>query len=191
VTVVLALDVIFGVLVIASVVVGLVRDGDSLMYGHKMMVPAQVSPEDVGPMPEGIRVDTWPDVRVEISPTAQQMLLRSAIDMLSLILFLVGLWLLRAFLRSVLDGDPFGADNVRRLRSLGLLLVVGAPVLELINYAFRQVLFSTLPPYPSIDLAMEGFTIPGNALLGGLAAFILAEVFAYGLRLREDVEATI
>ena len=36
-----------------------------------------------------------------------------------------------------------------------------------------------------------GFGVPGNALLGGLGAFILAEVLAYGLRLREDVEATI
>ena len=43
-----------------------------------------------------------------------------------LVLIVAGLWLLRAFLRSVLDGDPFGARNVQRLRAIGFLLVVGA-----------------------------------------------------------------
>ena len=52
-------------------------------------------------------------------------------------------------------------------------------------------LFNALPPYPTIDLGSEGLSIPGNALLAGLGVFILAEVFAYGSRLREDVEATI
>jgi hypothetical protein len=191
VTVLLALAVIFGLLLVASVVVGVLRDGESLLYGGTMRVPAQISPQDIGALPAGIEMDTWPDVSVEIDPTVHQMLLRSASDLASLILLLAGLWLLRGFLRSVLDGDPFGAGNVRRLRSIGLLLVVGAPVLELVTYSLRQAMFNTLPPYPSIDLGVEGLFIPGNALLGGLAAFILAAVFAYGLRLREDVEATI
>ena len=37
----------------------------------------------------------------------------------------------------------------------------------------------------------RGSSAPGSVLLAGLGALILAEVFAYGLRLREDVEATI
>ena len=41
------------------------------------------------------------------------------------LLVIAGLWLLRGFLRSVLAGDPFGARNVQRLRSLGLLLAAG------------------------------------------------------------------
>jgi hypothetical protein len=32
---------------------------------------------------------------------------------------------------------------------------------------------------------------PAAALLAGLAVLVLAEVFAHGLRLREDVEGTI
>jgi hypothetical protein len=58
-------------------------------------------------------------------------------------------------------------------------------------YSLRLAVYNSLPPYPSVHLAFEGPSIQGNALLGGLAAFILAEVFAYGLQLREDVEATI
>jgi hypothetical protein len=81
--------------------------------------------------------------------------------------------------------------NVQRLRAIGFVLVVGAPFVELFTYALRTALFSNVPPYPSLNLGSAGFGVPGNALLGGLGAFILAEVLAYGLRLREDVEATI
>ena len=41
------------------------------------------------------------------------------------------------------------------------------------------------------DVGVAGFSLPAGAMLGGLGAFILAEVFAYGMRLREDVEATV
>jgi len=79
------------------------------------------------------------------------------------------------------------------------LLVVTAAVVALVVVSIvvglvrggESALFNTLPPYPSLDLGSEGLSIPLGALLGGLGAFILAEVFAYGLRLREDVEATI
>jgi hypothetical protein len=155
-------------------------------------VPLELSPDDVGPLPHGVELVTWPAVNVEVAgPTTEQMLLRSATDLGPLVLFVAGLWLLRGFLRSVLDGDPFGARNVQRLRGIGFLLVLGAPLVQLLNHALRMSLFNALPPYPSIDLGSEGLSIPGNALLAGLGAFILAEVFAYGLRLREDVEATI
>jgi hypothetical protein len=94
-------------------------------------------------------------------------------------------------MRSVLDGDPFGARNVQRLRGIGFVLVLGAPVVVLVNSALRAALLDEVPPYPSINLGAEGLSIPLGALLAGLGAFILAEVFAYGRRLREDVEATI
>jgi hypothetical protein len=94
-------------------------------------------------------------------------------------------------MRSVVEGDPFGAPNVQRLRRLGFLLVVGAPAVELLNYSLRLSLFNDLPPHPSTDIGVAGFSLPAAALLGGLGAFILAEVFAHGVRLREDVEGTV
>ena len=192
VTAMLVLSIAYGVLALTSIVVGLVRDGESLLYGDELPVAAQISPEDIGPLPPEIRIVSWQDVTVEISdPTTEQMLLRSALDLGALALFVAGLWIGRAFLRSVLAGDPFGAPNVGRLRAIGFLLVIGAPLVALLNYSLRSALFNAMPPFPSIDLGMEGLSIPGNALLAGLGAFILAEVFAYGSRLREDVEATI
>jgi hypothetical protein len=40
-------------------------------------------------------------------------------------------------------------------------------------------------------VGLDGFRFPFPLLLAGLGAFILAEVFARGVALREDVEATI
>jgi hypothetical protein len=181
---------LFGILVVASMIVGIVRNGNSLLYGTRLSMPAQISPADVGQLPPGLRLASWPAVRLEIRPTVTQMVLRSAIDLVPLVAFICGLGIIRAFMRSVLQGAPFGSENVRRLRALGFLLVVGAPIIELILYGLRQALFTSLPS-SSIDLAIEGLSIPGAALLAGLAAFILAEVFAHGQQLREDVEATI
>ncbi len=119
------------------------------------------------------------------------MLLRSAMAFGAGLLAIAGLWLMRGFLQSVASGDPFGARNVRRLRTLGFLLVVGAPIVEVVNYSLREALFVSIPPVPEFNIGIAGPMLPLAALLGGLATFILAEVFAFGMRLREDAEATI
>jgi hypothetical protein len=191
-TVLLVGTIVFGALALASVVVGLARHGNSLLYGTTLRVPLELSPDDVRNLPADVELHGWPKVDVKIAdPTSKQMLLRSATDLGPLLLLVAGIWLLRGFLRSVLAGDPFGAANVQRLRAIGFILVVGAPIVQLLNYSFRNALFNVLPPHPSLNLGVEGFGLPGNALVGGLGVFILAEVFAYGLRLREDVEGTI
>lgn len=175
-----------------SAVVGLARDGDSLLYGDTLTVPYQLSPESIGPMPPELRLRGWVDVNVEVhDPTTEQMLLRTATDIGPSALFLAGLWLLRGFMRSVMKGDPFGTANVARLRRLGFILVAGGPIVALVNYLLRLSLFDAIPVVPSVELGVEGFSLPAGALLGGLAVFILAEVFAFGVRLREDAEGTI
>jgi hypothetical protein len=192
VTLFLVLALLFGAVAVASIGVGLARHGDSLLYGDTLTVPMQLSPEDAGPLPPGVRFRGWPDVTAELKdPTSKQMLLRSATDLGTVALITAGLWLIQGFARSVRDGDPFGAANVQRLRRLGFVLVAGAPFVELLNYALRQSLFNALPPNRFGDLGIAGFSLPGGALLAGLGAFILAEVFAYGSGLREDVEATV
>jgi hypothetical protein len=190
-TLMLAAALLFAAFAIVSVVVGLARDGDSLLYGERLTVPLQLNPQDVGSLPPNVHFVGWPDVSVEVrDPTANQMFLRSAMDFGPLALFVAGLWLLRGFAGAVRAGDPFGAGNVTRLRRLGFILVIGAPIVELLNSALRGNLYDILPPQ-SADVGVAGFTLPGYALLGGLGAFILAEVFAYGVRLREEVEGTV
>ncbi len=103
-------------------------------------------------------------------------------DLGPLLLFIAGLWLLRGLARSVTEGDPFGAPNVQRLRRLGFLLVAGGPAVEVLNTLLREALFNSLPPHPAVDIGMAGYNLPGTAILAGLGAFILAEVFAHGVR---------
>jgi hypothetical protein len=183
---------IFAVVSVVSVGIGVARHGNSLLYGETLRVPLQLSPDDVRPLPPDVEARGWIDVDVKVDdPSTKQMLLRSGQDLGLIALLVAGVWLMRAFLRSVLQGDPFGAANVQRLRALGFILVAGVPFVELLNASLRRSLWENLPPHPSLDLGVAGFAVPGNALIGGLGAFILAEVFAYGLRLREDVEATI
>jgi Protein of unknown function (DUF2975) len=191
-TVFLVGAVAFLVVAVASVAVGLARGGDSLLYGETLRVPLQLSPDDAGPLPPGMEFTGWPDVTVVLrNPTSGQMLLRSAVDLGPAVLLVAGLWLLQGFARSVRAGDPFGPENVQRLRRLGFLLVLGAPAVELVNSQLRLSLYNDLPPNRFGDVGVAGFSLPAGALLGGLGAFVLAEVFAHGLRLREDVEGTV
>jgi hypothetical protein len=182
----------FTLLALASLVTGVVRGGESLLWGNTLTVPAAINPDSLRPIADGIQLSGWPHVSLEIEdPTTKQMALRSALDLGPLLLFIAGLWLLRGVARSVTEGNPFDMSNVQRLRGLGFVLVVGAPAVELLNTSLREALFNDLPPHPAADIGMAGYTIPGAAILAGLGAFILAEVFAHGVRLREDVEGTI
>jgi len=183
---------LFGVLAIASVVVGVVTGGESILYGERLGVPLELNPADAGPLPASLSFSGWPDVTAWVeNPTTKQMLLLSATGFGPLALFIAGVWLLRGFGRSVEEGDPFGAANATRLRRLGFVLIAGAPLVELLNTALRTSLYNDLPSAGGVDVGVRGFSLPLGAMLGGLAAFILAQVFAYGTQLREDVEGTV
>jgi hypothetical protein len=191
-TLALIFVVAFTAFAFVSLGVGVARGGNSLLWGSTLTVPADINPHSLRPLADGIQLSGWPHVSLEIKdPTTKQMVLRSAMDLGPLLLFIAGLWLLRGLAGSVLVGDPFGAPNVQRLRRLGFLLVAGAPAVELLNTLLREALFNNLPAHPSIDIGMAGYNLPGTAILAGLGAFILSEVFAHGVRLREDVEGTV
>ena len=190
VTLLLALGIGFGAFLALDAGVGAVRGGDRLVSGRTLDVHVQVPPERVR-LPEGIRHSGWVPVTVQIhDPTATQILLSVAMDLSQALLFIAVLWLLRGIARSVREGDPFVPANVRRLRAIGFWLVVGGIAVELVNASLRTALYDRLPATFG-NIGTEGFTVPGNFLLAGLGAFILAEVFAHGLRLREDVEGTV
>jgi hypothetical protein len=192
VTVLFYLAAAFGLLVIVSITVGLARHGDSLLYGGRLPVPLELSPGEVRGLPHDLQLSGWPKVTLVVAhPTSGQMLLRSLSDVGPAALAVGGLWLGRRFLRDVLDGNPFGDAAVRRLRELAFLILIGGSVVSLADYVLRQALFSDLPQVAPLNVGMEGFGLPVGPALLSLGVFVLAEVFAYGARLREDVEATI
>ena len=144
------------------------------------------------PLPPGFDLVQHVPIQVTLrQPTLAQLLLSVAVGLLPPLLVAAVLWLLRGLARSVRQGDPFGAANVRRLRRLGLLFLLGYPVMVIVTRLLQDWLVTTLPVLPLGGIGTTFHVISAEALLAGLGMFLLAEVFAHGLRLREDVEGTI
>jgi Protein of unknown function (DUF2975) len=192
VTLMLLVATAFLALELVSIIVGIARGGDSLLHGDPLTVPLQANPEHLRGLPPSVHLNDWPNVDVEISdPSIEVMVLRSAVDLPPLALLISVLWLLGGLVGSVRAAEPFGEANVRRLRTLGAVLVAGGLAAAFAQSLLRLWLFDVLPPDTTTNLAGRGFEFPGGAVLAGLGAYILAEAFAYGLRLREDAEGTI
>lgn len=101
-------------------------------------------------------------------------------------------WALVLFIRIVVAvnrSDIFNWRNVRRLRRLGILLVVTfvcALLPEYLSLCSLREVFS-LKAY---DLILPD-SVSVTTLLLGLIALIVAEVFAIGLKMKEEQELTI
>jgi Protein of unknown function (DUF2975) len=138
--------------------------------------------------PEVIRPATVPlTIRIR-NADGHQLLLSTGRDLIVIVWMAVLLWLVRRLLLSVGKGDPFTAANVRRLRSMGFLLLVGLPLAN----GLSQVLDARLAETSPAGRLGTIFNLElGPGPLVALGVFVLAEVFAHGARLREDVEGTV
>ena len=172
-----------GVVLTVTATVGAVRGG------HTITLDRVVAPEALTSLPATVKPTNNIPVTVTIDDARPaQLFLRLAITLLPGLLIVAALWQLWGLLRSARQGDPFTTDNVGRLRQFGLLLLLGWPLVAYLTMALKEGLATTLPANDTAGL----FAPPiGGALLFGLAVLVLAEVFAHGLRLREDVEGTI
>jgi hypothetical protein len=88
---------------------------------------------------------------------------------------------LRRIFLTLMAGDPFHPDNVRRLRVIGLMLAG----LELLRYLV-WALGSALPGINKVEPRLSL-----TAWFSVLVVFVLAEVFREGARLRREAELTI
>ncbi|MGH9037239.1 MAG: hypothetical protein ACRD0O_15880 [Acidimicrobiia bacterium] len=64
---------------------------------------------------------------------------------------------------------------------------MGTPIVGYVT----QLLDGALAASSTVGELGQSFSLPGNGPLAGLGVFVLAEVFAHGVRLREDVEGTV
>lgn len=156
----------------------------------EVRVPVEVDAHGLQP-PQGVDVGTWlyGEVRID-DPTFAEAVLGAIVAIGQLPVAVAALWLLRRLLAATRRGDPFQAASVRRLRLLGGVLVVGSLVVALVDWIARAELWERLPPSGG-EVGVAGFALPLEIVLAGLLAYVLAEVFARGVALREDVEATI
>jgi len=186
------------VMLVFAVVVGAYQIGDALTGAPREVSFHAEAPLDFDQLPKGTSPTGDSRIGVEIEqPTAREQRLALAADIAPLLLLVAVLWVLRGVARSVRDGDPFGRENVRRLRAIGVLLIIGVLAVQAADSVFQNALAD---PYVSIPTSstdsLDGLRPAGNdfpaiPLLCGLGAFVLAQVFAHGAALREDVEATI
>lgn len=90
---------------------------------------------------------------------------------------------LKLILDSVAAGDPFTADNSRRLRHIGWLIILMQLLGWLTNWFGNR-----LPP--SADMG-EGFGFSFTGLLAALLAFVVAQLFEQARDYRDDLEGTV
>lgn len=98
--------------------------------------------------------------------------------------FLLILQGLRKIMRTLILGDPFQPENVRRLRQIGLTLAIvtfGVWLSQLLVSRFLAP--GIMDPQGLKDLLTPIFSL--------LIVFVLAEIFREGARLRRESELTI
>jgi hypothetical protein len=105
-----------------------------------------------------------------------------------LVLAVVVARLLLGVARGLRDGDPFTTANALRLRTLSIILIVGGTFVPIVQgIAFEAVLDPLLADGPQTwTLELQLWPVLSGVLVG-----FLAEVFARGARLREDVEGLV
>lgn len=161
-------------------------DGLGALRGQPLEVTGSL-PDDLAPTTELVTGPMTGPVVVQ-DPTAAQYGWDLAPSALLLLLAVVVARLLLGVVRSLRAGDPFTAANARRLTTLGVLLIVSGtfvPVFQ--GIAFEAVLDPLLPDGPRTwTLELQLWPVLAGILIG-----FLAEVFARGARLREDVEGLV
>jgi hypothetical protein len=95
---------------------------------------------------------------------------------------------LRAMVETVRAGDPFVADNARRLKAIAWLVMAG----EVLRLLVGAVVRVATPVAQAVGIDMD-IRIPFSLApwLAVLLLFVLAGVFAHGTRMRADLEGTV
>lgn len=184
-------------LLVATIGIGVFMTANAVRGAPRHIAFDASAPLDHKLLPKGVTPTSEQRTVMAIKdPTAREQRLALAADLVPLLLLVSVLWLLRGIARSVRDGDPFVGENVRRLRAIGALLIIGVLAAHYVGGALQSALADPYMRSPFDPVSRPGLLPPDNEfpfiqLLCGLGAFVLAQVFAHGVRLREDVETTI
>ncbi|GAA4402724.1 hypothetical protein GCM10023153_32070 [Ornithinibacter aureus] len=122
-------------------------------------------------------------------PTVAQRLLDLAPGLLIVGLMTAGSLLIVAVMRTIAAGDPFVAANVRRMRQLAAVLLVGPFFTLFLSMSVHGALLSDVDLGGLALLAV--LDIPWAYLVAGMVVALLAEAFKAGSRLRDDVEGLV
>jgi Protein of unknown function (DUF2975) len=187
VTVLFAVVATYGAFLLVNDAVGLARHGDTLV--GTVPLRAQISPAAIA-LPSDAQTDGAVTTTLQVAnPSGGQVAFAAILDAGNIAYYLGFLWLLRGIAVAVRKSEPFAKDVANRLRAIGLLLLVGSPILQGISTAVSGAMVRRLPV--SAGLSPAGYEFPDGAIVAGIVALALAHVFLLGMRFREDSEATI
>jgi hypothetical protein len=148
------------------------------------LVSASITPGSVGRLPSGVQ----PVGEFSVAFMARHIPLSLvALTAVHPAIFaaaaLVAVWMLRGLIKTARDGDPFVTENVRRLRVIGVILLVYSP-LEQVTHALIQSLYINRVSGLAKVLEPQGIVINVTVVLVGVSLLALAQVFARGIELR-------
>jgi hypothetical protein len=117
-------------------------------------------------------------------------------------IFLI-IFILRKFVHSLNDENPFTLQNVKRLQIIGILLLLIEPLLWIMRYFLTELVESyvthtifTLGSIAGKVGYWVGFNIASGVFLSswitvGFIVLVIAEVFRQGLKMKEEQDLTI
>jgi Protein of unknown function (DUF2975) len=107
------------------------------------------------------------------------------------LLFLFMAFILRKIVRTARGGKPFTFDNVRRIRLIGIFIMLYCPLLSVVYYLVSLSYLEYLY-IPGVEIS-AGFDFGASiiSLLLGLLVLVLAQVFDMGVRLQTDNDLTV
>lgn len=99
----------------------------------------------------------------------------------------LGAWLLLRLVQSIELGQPFVAASAQALRLLSMIVLVGSLAVALCT----GVADAVVTQRALRDVVSFGFTVPFVAVIAAFLILALAEAFAQGVRLQDDVEGLV
>lgn len=108
-------------------------------------------------------------------------------------LWLIFLWRLRGLLKAAaLPGGLYAPATAARLRMLGWLLTLGGLAASIIESAAKIMVFTRLVDYPGLDWYAPGqVSFSVTTLITGLTLMTVARVMVLGVKMREELDATV
>lgn len=124
-------------------------------------------------------------------PREESAAMKAITSLLGLLALVVSIWALVLFIKWVVAvnrSDIFNWRNVRRLRLMGILLLANCGLSWLVDY-FTKVELEQVFALSGYELTAGSMSL--SVLLLGLCSLIVAEVFAIGLKMKEEQDLTI
>lgn len=102
------------------------------------------------------------------------------------IIYIIAAFHVMGLLKSVENGTPFAVENVKRLRRIGLVLMIGSIIIPSVS-TFASAVTSHVNLLDVKGDSMFDLTL----LLCGFLVLVLSGIFAYGARLQREHDQTV